>query len=133
MNMSTLCTSLHRACIIALTTIVANPTAQAADTTRTLACQGEVKISTDNGGWQQPVSQGIIVNFAQQTVEGFVVTATFTITDRVTLEFIGIRDDAKLSVRGAIDRLTGDVWAIVREGGRDERYSLKCKPTKQMF
>src|SRR5215813_4520006 len=66
MNMSTLCTSLHRACIIALTTIVANPTAQAADTTRTLACQGEVKISTDNGGWQQPVSQGIIVNFAQQ-------------------------------------------------------------------
>jgi hypothetical protein len=42
MNMSTLCTSLHRACIIALTAMVANPTAQAADTTLTLACQGTV-------------------------------------------------------------------------------------------
>jgi hypothetical protein len=32
MNMSALCTNLHRACIIAVTAMVASPTAQAADT-----------------------------------------------------------------------------------------------------
>ena len=71
MNTSALCTSLHRACIIALTAMVAGSsmTAQAADTTLTLACQGTTTAGTEDK--PEPISMGIIVNFTKKTVHGF--------------------------------------------------------------
>jgi hypothetical protein len=65
MNTSALYTS-----IIALTAMVASPTAQAADETLTLACQGTVISSLENAK-PEPVSMGIIVNFTNRTVQGF--------------------------------------------------------------
>ena len=50
--------------------LVGLPTAQAADTTLTLACQG-----TTTSGLEvakpEPISMGIIVNFTKKTVHGF--------------------------------------------------------------
>ena len=55
-------------CVIALAgVLVGLPTAQAAETTLTLACQGTVQ-SGDNK--PEPISMGIIVNFTNQTVHG---------------------------------------------------------------
>ncbi len=50
--------------------MVASPTAQAADTTLTLACQGTVISDLENAK-PEPVSMGIIVNFTNRTVQGF--------------------------------------------------------------
>jgi hypothetical protein len=110
-----------------------------------------VKVSTHDGTrWRRPVSQGIILNFTQETadgyakgtVEGFTISAEFTIRSEAEsiLQFLGIREDAKLTVRGGIDRVTGDAWAIetreelgVLGPQRTDNYSLKCKPTQRMF
>ena len=71
MNTSALCTS-----IIALTAMVAAPsmTAQAADTTLTLACQGTVTVYEYPRGAAdakpEPYSTGITVNLTAHTVYG---------------------------------------------------------------
>ena len=67
MNMSTVCTSLHRACIIALAAMVAGPTAQAADTTLTLACQGTATVDAT----PEPISMGIILDLKAGKIDGF--------------------------------------------------------------
>jgi DNA-binding MurR/RpiR family transcriptional regulator len=72
MNTSALCTS-----IIALTAMVASPTAQAADTTLTLACQGTT-ISGMEDAKPEPISMGIIVNFTKRTVQGFAYPVKIT-------------------------------------------------------
>jgi len=51
--------------------LVGLPTAQAADTTLTLACQGTTTVTTMEGAKPEPVSMGIIVNFTKNTVHGF--------------------------------------------------------------
>jgi hypothetical protein len=59
--------------IIALTAMVAGPsmTAQAADSTLTLACQGTATSRTMEDAKPEPVSMGIILNFTKNTVQGF--------------------------------------------------------------
>ena len=50
--------------------LVGLPTAQAADTTLTLACQGTATSGVEDAK-PEPVSMGIIVNFTKRTVQGF--------------------------------------------------------------
>jgi hypothetical protein len=45
-------------------------TVQAADETLTLACQGTETVTTVKDAKPEPVSMGIIVNFAARTVTG---------------------------------------------------------------
>jgi hypothetical protein len=106
MNMSTLCTSLHRACIIALTAMVASPTAQAADTTLMLACQG-TKTNTlfETGapirkGQPNPISMGIIVNLTDRTVTGLEDHPPLTIrsVNETTIAFGWFRDVCRQSI-----------------------------------
>ena len=63
----------HCSCVIALAVmLVGLPTAQAADTTLTLACQGTATdITQPVDGKPEPVSMGIIINFTNRTVQGF--------------------------------------------------------------
>ena len=52
--------------------LVGLPTAQAADTTLTLACQGTTTATTaGTEDKPEPISMGIIVNFTKKTVHGF--------------------------------------------------------------
>ncbi len=73
-------------------------TTQAADTTLTLACQGTVKSATEDTK-PEPVSKGIIVNFANRTVQGFGdlnlgdYPVMITAWNDVAVAFSGSRDD----------------------------------------
>ena len=66
MNTSALCTS-----IIALTAMVAIPTAQAADTTLTLACKGTKTHQSGAGTSSEAINIGLIVDFQKKTIVGF--------------------------------------------------------------
>jgi hypothetical protein len=57
--------------VIALAVVLVGlPTAQAADTTLTLACQGTTTSGLEDAK-PEPISMGIIVNFAKKTVHDF--------------------------------------------------------------
>jgi hypothetical protein len=96
--------------------LVGLPTAQAADTTLTLACKGTTTAGHE-GANQEPLSMGIIVNFTNRTVQGFgspgIVDYPVKITawNEVTVSFYGSDEKMGLRTRGAIDRVTGDVDA----------------------
>jgi hypothetical protein len=131
-----------------LLALAALSTAQAAEpqpTGRlTLACKGTAQAG--DAAKPEPISMGIIIDFAAQTVEGFGADALFPIrivTIRETvISFAGSADDHQIGqhIHGTIDRVTGDVEAFYTEShtGAEKRswltiYSLKCKPTHRMF
>jgi hypothetical protein len=73
--------------IIAFTAIVAGPTAQAADTTLTLACSGTVTIKS-SGPLEydpDPVSMGLIVNFTARTVQGTARWGPYLFDDKLQI------------------------------------------------
>jgi hypothetical protein len=120
--------------------------AQAADEptgTLTLACEGAVTISTSEK--PEPISMGIIVNFATKTVTGFAYPGVDTpvkITkfDDVHIAFYGSNTGRLNIISGVIDRVTGAVEATA-EGPTFQKefgvsmtdYSLKCRPAQRMF
>src|SRR5262245_38604519 len=55
--------------VIALT-VVGLSTAQAADRTVTLACQGTVTVTSIDDAKAEPVPMGLVVNFTTRTVQG---------------------------------------------------------------
>ena len=137
--------------MIALTAMVTCGlvTAQAADTTLTLACQGTTTAGMEDAKPEQ-ISMGLIVNFTKMTVHGFVdpffgePPIKITGITETSVSF-GIVDDKYLqimsrSVMGAIDRVTGDVWADFTSSNTktgktvtSTSYALKCRPTQRMF
>jgi hypothetical protein len=121
--------------------MVAGPTAQAADSTLTLACQGTTTSGLEDAK-PEPVSMGIIVNFTNRTVQGFGYPGLMdypvkiTAWNDVTVAFGG--SAGVNSITGNIDRVTGDVEAITRATNAGSivtlmNYSLKCRPTQRMF
>jgi hypothetical protein len=114
--------------------------AQAAEPTGTLtlACQGTAKL----GQKTDPISKGIIVNFADRTVHGFGYPGAsdrfdypvkITGMNEVIIAFHGLNHDASESISGSIDRVTGDVEARNDTPSAILVYTLKCKPTQRMF
>jgi hypothetical protein len=135
--------------IIALAAMVASPsmTAQPADATLTLACQGSVTGGTEDAK-PEPISMGIIVNFTKRTVQGFGspgfrdYPVEITAWNDVTVVFAGSEDTrySRASITGSIDRVTGDVDATstvsdAKTGKTigSTNYALKCRPTQRMF
>jgi hypothetical protein len=136
--------------IIGLTAMVAGPlmTAQAADETLALACQGTTTFGTEDAK-SEPISMGIIVNFTNRTVQGFGhpglmdYPVKITAWNDVTVAFGGSAEFAKSSrnsISGSIDRVTGDVEATelatdLKRGKTiaSTNYALKCRPTRRMF
>jgi hypothetical protein len=128
---------------LALTAMVASPTAQAADTTLTLACQG-----TETSQWgsgpksSERVNIGIIVDLQKKTVTGL---GDFPLTieslTETTITFHGMLDSwytksIAVSVYGTLDRITGSLVAVSSryEAPKNElSYDLQCRPTQRMF
>jgi hypothetical protein len=119
-------------------------TAQAADATLTLACQGTVTIKTFGPLEYEPdpVSMGLIVNFTARTVKGtarwgpYLFDDQLQITDSndVTVVFGGFSRFLGRNISGSMDRVTGDVGMVATaEGAAAYDYSLKCRPTQRMF
>jgi hypothetical protein len=128
-------------------------TAQAADTTLTLACQGTTTISGEDAK-PEPISMGIIVNFTKRTVHGFGdpdprfsfmdVPVKITGVNEVTVAFAGSQTmfggSQEASINGSIDRVTGDVFATSMSTDKrtskiiiSTNYTLKCRPAQRMF
>ena len=104
-------------CVIALAgMLVGLPSAQAADTVLTLACQGTTTSGLEDAK-PEATSMGIIVNFTNRTVQGFGLPGVMdypvkiTAWKDVTVSFLGSGDKYRSSIRGSIDRVTGDVEA----------------------
>src|SRR6516162_360672 len=126
--------------------------AQAAEPTGTLmlACVGTT--TTKNIEMQvdekpEPISMGIIVDFAARTVDGFGVLVPITDLGDVTVVFYSNDPgdaDAHMNttIFGTVDRITGEVRAAkIWVGLANNKspidiwtnFSLKCKPTQRMF
>jgi hypothetical protein len=129
-------------CVIALNAIVAavSMTAQAADETLTLACQGTT--TTKIGGGppkQEPFSMGVTVDFTDRTVAagfmprfGVFREKINSIINERTVDFAAM-DKSSDGISGSIDRVTGDLEAYSVVGNWIINYSLKCRPTQRMF
>ena len=130
--------------------LVGLSTAQAADTTLTLACQGTTTATTaGTEDKPEPISMGIIVNFTKKTVHGFgdpfLGEQPINITGITeTAVYFGTSNKlfqtSERSVIGTIDRVTGDLWADFTstdaKTGKaitSQSYALKCRPTQRMF
>ena len=136
-------------CVIALIALVtcSSRTAQAADTTLTLACQGTTIITALQDAKPEPVSMGIIVNFTKSTVHGFGYPGLsdhpvkITAFNEVTVAFGGSEANLGVtsSISGSIDRVTGDVEATSMMTNTKKEvlfsmsYALKCRPAQRMF
>jgi hypothetical protein len=131
-------------CVVALAMmLVGLSTAQAADTTLTLTCQG-TEISkmgaTDKGTQLELTPFGLIVNLTARTVEGFPVSNPFpvkvTAANQAGIEFEGSETLARGFIRrlsGTIDRVTGEASATFTMGDGIATFSLKCRPAQRMF
>jgi hypothetical protein len=127
-------------------------TAEAADETLPLACQGTVtETMMEEEKKPEPISMGILVNFTISTVQGFGnpdpnedFPIKITRVNEATIFFQGKRpDNAKATdrrIEGTIDRVTGDVNATdtltnlkASKIAYSTRYALKCRPTQRIF
>jgi hypothetical protein len=115
-------------------------TAQAAERALVLACEG--KVTQPSGPKPEPVTIGIIINFTAGTVtwaDSSDFPLTITKLNEMTVDFRGSNGSRTLT--GSIDRKTGDADAISTLLGDPKtrritlmnHYSLKCRPTQQMF
>ena len=101
-------------CGIALTAMVAGPTAQAADATLTLACKGTATIRADSPLQYKPhpLSMGLIVNFTTRTVDGTARQRPYIFDDQlqiaewneVTVIFRGFSQFLGMNISGSMDR-----------------------------
>jgi hypothetical protein len=131
--------------VAALSMLGASAT-HAADTTLTLACQGEVLTSNATRGQRkEPISLSVIIDLTARTIAGFSLEKlplnVLQVRDTMTT-FAGSTQIGHLRVSGAIDRVTGDLdaevmhqpWSTDPKGETTiERYSLKCKPAQRMW
>jgi hypothetical protein len=123
-----------RTCLwgIALTAMVAGPTAQAADTTLALACKG-----TEGRGWDhkspEATNIGILVDLQKKTVVGLNIPATITSITETTVTFDGV--EGAWLMGGTLDRVTGSLFAFSSKTGTNLvlSYDLKCKVTQRLF
>jgi hypothetical protein len=138
--------------LIAMVTCL-SMTAEAADETLPLACQGTVtETMMEEEKKPEPISMGILVNFTNSTVQGFGnpdpnedFPIKITGVNEATISFQGKRPDnpkgaTDRRIEGTIDRATGDVNATdtltnlkTSKIAYSTRYALKCRPTQRMF
>src|SRR5262245_2969081 len=98
--------------------LVGLSTAQGADPTLTLACQGTATAGIEDAK-PEPVSMGVIVNFTKNTVQGFGDPGFIDYPVKITGindVIVSFRCTQELgptfsSITGSIDRVTGDLNA----------------------
>jgi hypothetical protein len=135
-------------------------TAQAAETTLMLACEGTKSWSTrhppppleplspeqrppkDNG--KEPVSTNVIASFKYQTVEAFGIQFEMGAWDDAFVRFLHSTKKPGTEIflesfTGSINRMTGVLEATQSKATKDgwmyldTDYSLKCRPARRMF
>jgi hypothetical protein len=95
-------------------------------------------------GPDEPISVGLIVNLTARTITGFRypeyladLPVAITAVNTMALTFAGSKKEdgnKDTSLTGTVDRITGDLQAdYYLHASLTRTYSLKCKPTQQMF
>jgi hypothetical protein len=108
--------------------LVGLPTAQAADTTLTLACKGTKTHQGGAGTSSEAINIGLIVDFQKKTIVGFRESDKLKIVDSISTEttigFVGAG-----TLRGTLDRVTDTLVATLTT---DDLFSwdLQCTPTQ---
>jgi hypothetical protein len=126
--------------------VAAISTAQAADTTLTLACQGTHRSDaawSDAGTTVSQINIGVIIDFQNKTVTLGNDLLNIRSANEATIWFglEGGAGDALLSIMdGTIDRVTGALTAASRTTDPKTRgtilsvsWDLQCRPTQRMF
>jgi hypothetical protein len=122
-------------------------TAQAAETTLTLACQGTVTVNeyprttTVEDAKPEPYSTGMIVNLTARTVQVFGSEYPFKIANTNDATIVFSHSEEQIAVLGSIDRVTGDMDATItnwsdmqrRNLSSEQFYKMKCRPAQRMF
>src|SRR5262245_57452881 len=119
-------------CVIALAVmLVGLPTAQAAEETLTLACQGTMtETSFGQRGEAERLSTGILVNFTDRTVKGLVdPPVKITTWNEVSVTFRSSYElpPSVVTTFGTIDRVTGDLEAFSGQRLADQDASTHGK------
>jgi hypothetical protein len=105
-------------------------TANAADETLTLACQGTV----EQDAKREPISTGIIVNLTNRKLHGLVFPDTQVEVTQWNEGVVAFgRNEPDLTIEGIINRVTGELRATVRLDAILWRYSLTCTPAQRRF
>ena len=129
--------------------LVGLQTAQAADTTLTLACAGTSTLAVPDAQ-PEPCRMSIIFNFTTRIVQGINSPAfpelnypiKITGADDVAVAFRGSGQvlDGVASTAGTIDRITGDLEFTdtladpkTSKVISQTNYALKCRPAQRMF
>ena len=129
-------------CVIVLAVmLVGLPTAQAADTTLTLACKGTETSGSGARKSSEVINIGIIVDLQKGTVTGLEPTAPLTIDDltETMISFSGSSYwDKKVAwkMSGTLDRITGSLVAVSNRYQDPKNmlsFDLQCRPTQRMF
>jgi hypothetical protein len=124
-------------------------TAQAPPSMLKLTCEGTATDSLDPGSKDGLALMGIIVDFTDNTVQGFGYPngsfnhpVMITTADDVTVKFYGEQEgvlSSRESIIGSIDRVTGDVEATLslvdqktNKARRQITYALQCRPTQRL-
>jgi hypothetical protein len=121
--------------IVLAVMLVGLRTAQAAETTLTLACKGK---ETSRGGARtssEVINIGIIVDLHKKTVIGL-SDSPLTIDKLAETEIRFSGTQAAWITDGYLDRVTGSLFAISSKLGDPKvtrSYDLQCRPTQQMF
>jgi hypothetical protein len=129
--------------------LISLPTAQAADTTLTLACAGTSTLAVPDAK-PEPYRMSIMFNFTTRIVQGINSPAfpelnypiKITGADDVAVAFRGsgqvLHPQRVASTEGTIDRITGDLEFTETLADRGKvisqtNYALKCRPAQRMF
>jgi hypothetical protein len=121
--------------------LLGQPAAAQTPSVTTLSCDGTMQ--QDTVDTREQVTKPLVINFAEQTVFGFGITAHIDLLDASSIEFSGegpIVDRGSkigtLFATGAIDRVTGIVSATTTQTSERSQktvtattYYLVCKVT----
>jgi len=109
-----------------------------------LACIGSAQssIPDEKPEPKEPISMGIVLNFATRTVPGFDYPIMIKDANDATVAFGGNHQSRSLEsiIEGYIDRVTGDLEAIevlfdhaASKTQSMKSYKLQCKPTQRLL
>jgi hypothetical protein len=119
--------------------------AQAAEPTGTvtLTCEGTASTSAQSPpAERQPVSVGIILNFADKTIAliegasrglGWTYPIKIDKVSELAISFGSADEKATEFMWGTVGRVSGDVQLYYQHNSGLTYYALKCKPSQRMF
>lgn len=110
-------------------------TAQAADTTVTLACKGKQSSGDGARMSSEVINIGIIVDLQNKTIVGLEPTVPLTIVGFTETEISFHGSETNWQMSGTLDRVTGSLVATSVRSNPNVKLSfdLQCRPTQRMF